>query len=408
MKKFLLGLFVVIIFASTIVYASIYIAEDASFKIFVGGKEFTDGKAIVIDGSTYLPLRSIGKAFGAEVKWNEALRRVEIDGSSGRNGENNLNVTSPALPGNNSYNRSDSADKSDKPDNNENKTCDRTETIEVNAGKKYTVPYKYGYVSWYKEDGTFVEETDFPDSEEYVTAPKDAKYAKFVYLSNGEADFDSVQIQTPAEYTEDDGSISFVSYGDSIVEQNKWQPFLIDSFGFSHTNLGISSTTVAYVPDREDKYPCMVNSDRMEAIKAADPDLIVIMGGTNDAHLSIPFGDEAELSEALEDKDITTFYGAYSFLIESLLEWKPTVHIVLMTPMSHDSRWNVPYYDDYAEAVRRIAEYFAIPVADTNREGRISRFDASTFTEDGLHPNIEGGRIIASVVASKIVSLFEF
>ena len=407
MKKFLLGLFTVIIFASTIVYASIYIAEDASFKVFVGGKEFTDGKAVVIDGSAYLPLRSIGKVLGTDVKWNDALHRVEIDGNPGRSGENKFSITSPALPGSDMYNQSgDTADNA-KLESNENKTYDRTETIEVKAGKKYTVPYKYGYVSWYKEDGTFLEETDFPDSEGCVTAPNDAKYAKFVYLSNGNENFDSVQIQTPAEYTEDDGSIRFVSYGDSIVEQNKWQPFLIDSFGFSHTNLGISSTTVAYVESREDEYPCMVNSDRIEAIKAADPDLIVIMGGTNDAHLGIPFGDEIQLSEAPEDKDKTTFYGAYSFLIESLLEWKPTLHIVLMTPMSHDSRWNVPYYDDYAEAVRKIGEYFAIPVADTNREGRISRFDASTFTEDGLHPNIEGGRIIANVVASKIVSLFE-
>ncbi len=78
MKKFILGLVSGIVLASTIVLAASYVAEDASFKVFVNGKEFTSSKAVVIDGSTYLPLRAMGDVLGVPVNWNNELHQVEV------------------------------------------------------------------------------------------------------------------------------------------------------------------------------------------------------------------------------------------------------------------------------------------------------------------------------------------
>ena len=78
MKKFLSGIIIGAALVCTVVFAATYTAEDASFKIFVEGKEFTESKAVVIDGSTYLPLRALGNVLGVPVNWNNELRQVEI------------------------------------------------------------------------------------------------------------------------------------------------------------------------------------------------------------------------------------------------------------------------------------------------------------------------------------------
>lgn len=78
MKKFISGLACGIVIASTVALAASYVAEDASFKVFVNGKEFTSSKAVVIDGSTYLPLRAMGDVLGVPVNWNNELHQVEV------------------------------------------------------------------------------------------------------------------------------------------------------------------------------------------------------------------------------------------------------------------------------------------------------------------------------------------
>ncbi len=56
-----------------------FIAEKATFEIFVQGEKFQSEKpAVVIEGSTYLPLKATGEALGVDVTWNEKERRVEV------------------------------------------------------------------------------------------------------------------------------------------------------------------------------------------------------------------------------------------------------------------------------------------------------------------------------------------
>ncbi len=78
MRKIIFGFILGAFIAGTIVFAATYNAEDASFTIMVNGKEFTESKAVVIEGNTYLPLRALGKVLNVPVNWNEELRQVEI------------------------------------------------------------------------------------------------------------------------------------------------------------------------------------------------------------------------------------------------------------------------------------------------------------------------------------------
>lgn len=80
-RNFLIGIITgCLIFSTTCSFAvTAYEALKATFPIFIDGEEWKDGnQAYVINGTTYLPLKSIGGALNVEVKWNEELKRVEI------------------------------------------------------------------------------------------------------------------------------------------------------------------------------------------------------------------------------------------------------------------------------------------------------------------------------------------
>ena len=84
MKKIFLGIIIGVLL-STATYAFAddiqkLIADKASFPILVNGKELDTSQkpAVVIDGSTYLPLKSLGTALNVPVNWNNNLRRVEV------------------------------------------------------------------------------------------------------------------------------------------------------------------------------------------------------------------------------------------------------------------------------------------------------------------------------------------
>ena len=81
MKKIIYGIIIGVIISFSIqAFASEAItALRATFEVYVAGQKFVSDKPILsVDGSTYIPLKDVGKALGAEVNWNEEYRRVEI------------------------------------------------------------------------------------------------------------------------------------------------------------------------------------------------------------------------------------------------------------------------------------------------------------------------------------------
>jgi hypothetical protein len=79
MKKFVGGVVTGVMIAGSIAFAASYVAEPASFKVLVNGKEFvSDPPALVVEGRTYLPLRAMGDALGVPVVWNAELNQAEV------------------------------------------------------------------------------------------------------------------------------------------------------------------------------------------------------------------------------------------------------------------------------------------------------------------------------------------
>lgn len=84
MKKFLAGLIVGCLFIGTCFAAQeAFTALKATFSILINGEKFVSDKpAVVVDGSTYLPLKAIGESLGIKISWNTEKKQVEIGEST--------------------------------------------------------------------------------------------------------------------------------------------------------------------------------------------------------------------------------------------------------------------------------------------------------------------------------------
>lgn len=151
-------------------------------------------------------------------------------------------------------------------------------------------------------------------------------------------------------------------------------------------------------------------------------DMYIICGGSNDYAGAISLGD-------FRNGDITTFRGAVQKIIE-YVSVNTGARILFCTPLQRygsveETRENNGWLDDrgnilnraidgeesgysleeMAEAMLDTCGYYSIPCVDMFHESGISRFNVRNYANDGLHPNEEGARRLARLVAKTINGL---
>lgn len=194
---------------------------------------------------------------------------------------------------------------------------------------------------------------------------------------------------------------TWVSYGDSITAHERWQPGVSAYLGLNHVNCGVSGTCIGgNGPD------AMWRDARLGPVILANPDIVTILGGVNDYALSIPLGSESDLLAPYVNKDINKFYGAYSYIIEYLLNWKPSLKIVLMTTMWAQDEAVNPTTNlttrDYAKAVKNIAWFYGLTCVDLRGEMGLSKYNASVYLDvEKVHPSVEGSKLMSELVIDK-------
>ena len=240
---------------------------------------------------------------------------------------------------------------------------------------------------------------------EITDIPKNARYFVVTsYSKPGTHEVKSITMQVKNISAGDIDIETLVTFGDSHVARGGWQDDVCDYFDIkNHINLGIGSSTVA--ENAKSTQPPFVDETRIKAIQDANPDTILIIGGTNDVHLDTPLGTIAELGTGIDSKDKATFYGAYGYLIESLLTWKPTLRIILCTtPQGVYDATHAVKYSDISNAIREIAEHYSLPVCDIFGKCGINKANFGTYSNDEIHFNVLGNKRLAALVIDTIAA----
>ena len=177
-------------------------------------------------------------------------------------------------------------------------------------------------------------------------------------------------------------------------------------------NYGVSGTRIAKQKGKSgtpswDLDFCM-RAEKMDD----DADIVVIFGGTNDfGHGDAPLG-------RMSDRDPYTFYGALHTLFILLMEKYPKATLVFMTPLHRCNEDNlrgdgykacdVADLKTYVDIIKQVTEYYSIPTLDLFAVSGIQPKVESNrvrYCPDGLHPNDEGHKLIASRLKGFLVSL---
>lgn len=192
------------------------------------------------------------------------------------------------------------------------------------------------------------------------------------------------------------------AYGDSVTEQNKWQSFVSSYFNCSFYNRGVGGTTVTQVNSSTNH---MSADSRIETIPT-DSDVILVFGGHNDwSSASIDIGDIK--TKALSES--TSFKSAFALMLKKIQTRCPNAKIITMTPVggrteeasvNQDKQFYIRdlCMTDFANAVKEVSAYYGIPCIDINGNSGINTLNHTTYIADVIHPNSEGGKLIANEV----------
>lgn len=202
--------------------------------------------------------------------------------------------------------------------------------------------------------------------------------------------------------------------GDSITQQGRWVGAVSYTLNCKANNRGIGGTTIT-----GNGVNAFWKDSRVNSLDN-DSDFVIIMGGTNDAALSgFSIGTISR-----DNTDTATLCGAYNVLLSKLyykylalssghygsVDYSGTqkrstpkkVPFFICTPIyceyeGHDNM------DDVADAVKKIADMWSIPCIDINGKSGINAFTADLYLSDAMHPNHDGGIVLARAMIDGLI-----
>jgi lysophospholipase L1-like esterase len=178
--------------------------------------------------------------------------------------------------------------------------------------------------------------------------------------------------------------------GDSLT-QFTWYPIdlgqLLGTEGYTVRNFGAGGTTVSL----ESETPYMNTSQFQDAL-TFEPDIVIVMLGTNDAQPSL-------------HQYSTSFVDNYLKLVDAFqaLPSDPQIWIVLPPPIFDNQSGKIsPQYfaDTLIPLIEQVADEAGLPVIDV-----YSAFsDGAQYFPDGVHPDRAGAEIIAQTIYKAITT----
>jgi lysophospholipase L1-like esterase len=176
-------------------------------------------------------------------------------------------------------------------------------------------------------------------------------------------------------------TIRVACVGDSITSDTKYPLDLGVLLGENYTvkNFGVGRTTVSLQFNKP-----YLNQPAVQYARNFEPNIVVIMLGTNDAYLS--------------QQQRSNFVNDYKTLINSFnsIPTSPKIFIVVPPPVFNNTmglRAEV-LDNDVIPLVSQTATDLGLPTIDVHTP----LLDNPGDFQDGVHPNIEGSQVIASEI----------
>lgn len=224
--------------------------------------------------------------------------------------------------------------------------------------------------------------------------------------------------------------------GNSITAGQQWSKYVVEELGFkTHHNVAVGSAKWACYPDtqnfEDDDFLGISNGWKetndtkelrlrhnnvskvhiqkfiyeVKSGKYPEPDVFVFAMGTNDTVLGS--AEEALKSKDLNDIDITTMAGGARWSIQTMTETFPNCRVFLCTPIQSGSKEKNELNEKKIEILREICKAFSVQVIDCYSECGISYMYESwksqgRYLKDGLHPDIEGQKLMGRYIAKEI------
>jgi lysophospholipase L1-like esterase len=177
--------------------------------------------------------------------------------------------------------------------------------------------------------------------------------------------------------------------GDSITERSGYPNKLQTMLGVDYTvgNFGVSGSTVS----ADSKIPYM-NQSQFKKAQDFNPNIVVIMLGTNDANPEIAYNE-------------TNFESDYARIVHAFqtLQSDPQIVLAYSPPIfANNSAWNNTYLvDTVIPRINSIADQMNLPTVDMYD----TFVNHSDYFMDGIHPNNEGSTLIASTMYDAVTSV---
>ena len=188
----------------------------------------------------------------------------------------------------------------------------------------------------------------------------------------------------------------YISQADGHTD-NTYQKLIADTLEADFQKLGVGSTPVC--PNANNDLPAEKKAQSLVyrySNIAADADLIIIAGGTNDFRYDVPIGEPTDDDSDYED----TFYGACDYLLKNIIANHITSKIVWVTPFhqSNDTTANGAGHqlEDYITAIKaKCRKYGTTCIDGLACSGiNLSSAFAAEMIRGGVHPTEAGHLLI--------------
>ena len=207
----------------------------------------------------------------------------------------------------------------------------------------------------------------------------------------------------------EDGKTVYTAYGDDITDPVLYGEQGIDTyadilnmyFGFDEYNNLAKTQTALSVDSSAGVSGIDIISENAET--NINSDIISIYYGMNDWIMNVPIGTvEDEYPEDGQDRQNTTFLGAFVHAVELLRSQNPDVEIIVIAPayMTYNGsalNANGDSLCDYAKALEQACKYVSVKCVNLYSKSGLQSQTLPLYTLDGVIPNQTGHNRIANL-----------